>query len=155
MVSTIKQTMEPFSITAGAIGISGVATTGFAQLRNMIDGLSEAPDVLRGTTTSLENIERPLGTLRQLTISDESSSITIKEDFRKTGIAEAVNSCSKACDEFSKNLEKWTKHSSNQKISLRDRFTVGVWNKERIRTFQTHLQSCEATVQFAVASAQL
>jgi hypothetical protein len=133
---------EPFGVAAGAIGISGVATASFVQLRNIIDGLSEAQDVLTGITSSLENIQRPLDALRQLDISDESTSITIKEDLKMTGIAEAVNACGNACDEFNKNLVKWTKHSSSQKTSLRDRFTVGVWNREKVRTFQTRLQSC-------------
>ncbi|KAF2006538.1 hypothetical protein P154DRAFT_517605 [Amniculicola lignicola CBS 123094] len=147
--------MDPFSITAGAIGITGVATTSIAQLHTLIDGLSEAQDVVADVASSLTNIERPLAALDQLAISDEATSIAAKEDLRKAGVAEAVNKCGDACKEFSKDLTKWTRHSTTTKLSLRDRLSVGVWNREKIRTLRMQLQSCEATVHFAVTSTQL
>jgi hypothetical protein len=147
--------MDPFSITAGAIGITGFATTSIAQLHNLIGGLSEAQDLVTDVASSLANIERPLTALEQLSISDESTSIVAMEDLKKAGVAEAVNKCGNVCNEFSKNLTKWTKHSSTAKLSLRDRLSVGVWKREKIRTLKMQLQSCEATVQFAVTSTQL
>ena len=147
--------MDPFSITAGAIGITGFATTSIAQLHSLVGGLSEAQDLVTDIASSLSNIQRPLAALEQLSISDESTSVAAKEDLRKAGVAEAVNECGNACNEFSKNLIKWTKHSSTAKLSLRDRLSVGVWNREKIRTLKMQVQSCEATVQFAVTSTQL
>lgn len=47
---------DPFSITAGAIGITGFATTSVIQLRNLIDSLSEAQEV--DVAADLANIER-------------------------------------------------------------------------------------------------
>lgn len=150
-----ETTMDPFSITAAAIGITDVASRSILELRNLIGSLSEAQDVVADVHSSLANIERPLATLKKLTISDETTSIALREDLRKAGVAEAVNSCGVACKKFNGDLTKWTKHSSATKLSLRDRLAVGVWNREKIRTFRTQLQYCEATVHFAVTSAQL
>lgn len=147
--------MDPFSITAGTVGITTFALTSIIQLRTLIDSLSEAEDVIPDISPSLTNIQRPLAALEQLIISDEAVSVAAKEDLEKTGIAEAVNKCGDACDAFNKNLTKWTRHSSTSKLSLRDRLSVGVWNREKIRTLRTQLQSCEATVHFAVTSTQL
>ena len=147
--------MDPFSITVGAIGITDVASRSILELRNLIDNLTEAQDVVADVSSSLVNIERPLSALEELSISDEATSVAIKEDLKKAGVAEAVNSCGSACKKFNENLTKWTKHSKDTKLSLRDRFSVGVWNKEKIRTFRTQLHYCEATVQFAVTSTQL
>lgn len=147
--------MDPFSITAGAIGITGFATTSIVQLRTLIDGLSEAQEVVKDVATGLASIDRLLAALQQLTISDETTSSAAREDLKKAGVAEAVNKCGDACSEFSKNLTKWTKHSSATKLSLRDRLSVGVWNREKIRTLRMQVQSCEATVHFAVTSTQL
>ncbi|EUC39744.1 hypothetical protein COCMIDRAFT_31172 [Bipolaris oryzae ATCC 44560] len=133
--------MDPLSITASAIGITAFATSSIVQLRNIIDGLSEAQDVVADVASSLANIERPLAALERLSISDESTSVAAKEDLRKAGVAEAVNECGNICNKFSKNLSKWTKHSSSTKLSLRDRLSVGVWNREKIRTLNTQLQS--------------
>lgn len=147
--------MDPFSITAGVIGITSAATTSIVQLRSLIDSLSEAKDEVADITTSLTNIERPLAALERLSISDGATLNAFKEDMCKVGVAEAVNSCGDACKRFQKDLTKWTKHSSATKLSLRDRFSVGVWNKEKIRTFRTQLQWCETTLHFAVTSTQL
>jgi hypothetical protein len=147
--------MDPSTITTGAIGITGFAITSMVQLHNLINSISEAQDVVSDVSSSLANIQYPLDALKELSISDEAISTAVKEDLRKAGVAEAVNSCGKACDEFSKDLTMWTKHFSSTKFSLRDRLSVSVWNREKVRTLRTQLQSCEATVNFAVGNTQL
>jgi len=150
-----SDSMDPFSITAGALGITGFAISSIVQLHDLIDSLAEAKTVVQDVASNLEGIQRPLAALDELKISNRAIADGVKDDLIKTGIAETVNNCGRACDDFTKNLEKWTKHSSTAKISLRDRLSVGIWNKERIRTFRTQVQSCQATVQLSVTSAQL
>ncbi|KOS40824.1 hypothetical protein ACN38_g8322 [Penicillium nordicum] len=147
--------MDPFSITAGALGITGFALSSINNLRSLIDGLKEAEDVLQDVTSNLEAIQLPLSALEGLRISDKTTYDETKNDLEKTGVAEAVNNCGQACAEFTKKLEQWTKHSSTAKLSLRDRLSVGLWNKEKIQTFRTHVSSCQAIVQFAIGGAQL
>lgn len=98
--------MDPFSITASAIGITGFATTSIVELHSLIGGLSDAQDLVTDIASSLANIERPLAALEQLSILDESTSTAAKEDLRKASVAEAVNECCNECNEFSKNLTK-------------------------------------------------
>ncbi|PVH98434.1 hypothetical protein DM02DRAFT_630233 [Periconia macrospinosa] len=145
--------MDPFSIVAGAVGITVFATESIKQLHSLIDGLSEAQDEVTDIASSLVNIERLLAALGQLVISDEST--FAKEYLRKAGVTEAVNKCGDVCNEFNRSLTKWTKHSSAARLSLRDRLSVGVWNREKIRTLRMQLQSGEATVHFAITSTQL
>ncbi|KAH8727034.1 hypothetical protein GQ44DRAFT_825144 [Phaeosphaeriaceae sp. PMI808] len=147
--------MDPFGITAGAIGITGVATASISQLHSLINGLGEAQDIWQDIVSSLEGIQRPLAALEKVSASDDAMLAAAKEDLKRMGVPEAVNKCGVACDAFGKNLRKWTKHSHTTKISLRDRLSLGVWNKEKIRTLRIQLQTCEATVQFAVTSTQL
>ncbi|CAI6334705.1 unnamed protein product [Periconia digitata] len=146
--------MDPFSITAGAIGIAGVAATSIQQLRSLISGLTEAQDVLRDVKITLDNIVQPLSAISAI-VTDDSTADMAKECLRKTGVADAVNACGDACSDFNKKLAKWTKHSTDKKLSLRDRLTVGLWNKEKMRTFRTRVQSCQTEVQFAVSITQL
>lgn len=98
--------MDPFSITAGAIGITDVAMSGIWELRNLVDSLSEAQDVISDVSSSLTNIKRPLDMLEQLSISDGATSIAVKEDLKKAGVAEAVNSCGDVCKRFNNDLKK-------------------------------------------------
>jgi len=147
--------MDPFSITVGALGITELALSSIDKLRNLIDSLAEAKEVVQDITSNLEAVQRPLAALKELKISDSATYNAAKEDLEKTGVAEAVNKCGQACADFTTKLEQWTKHSSSTKLSLRDRLSVGVWNKEKIRTFRTQVQSCQAVVQFAIESTQL
>jgi Fungal N-terminal domain of STAND proteins len=147
--------MDPFSITVGALGITEFAVSSIVQLHDFINDISQAEEVLQDVALNLEGIQRPLNTLESLSIADGWNSDAAKEDLKKTGVVEAVNNCGQACDKLSKNLKKWTKHSGSAKYSLRDRLSVGVWNKEKIRTFKTQVQSCQAIVQLAVTSTLL
>jgi hypothetical protein len=143
--------MDPFGIKVGAIGITESATNSIGQLHSLIDSLTEAKDVISDIASSLAEIERPLAALEELSISDGATSNAARENLRQAGVAETVNRCGEACDEFGKNLKKWAKYS---RYSLRDRLSVGVWD-EKMRTLRTRLQSCEKTVQFALTSTQM
>ena len=147
--------MDPLSITAGTLGITQFAVSSIVQLHSLIDGLAEAKEIAQDISSNLEGVQRPLAALENLVILDLATRAAVTADLENTGIVEAVNDCGDACAKFTENLRKWTKHSSGTEISLRDRFTVGIWNKEKIRTFRIQVQSCQATVQFAVASTQL
>jgi hypothetical protein len=150
LIYASKYTMDPFSITAGAVGIAAFATSSIVQLHNLINSLPEADGLVADISSQLTNIERPLAALQQLGISNESM-----EDLKKAGVPEAVEACNNACDEFEKKLAKWTSRSNTKKLSFRDRFTVGVVKKEQMRTLMTRLDSCGNTVQLAVESTQL
>ena len=147
--------MDPFSITVGTLGITGFALSSIEHLRDLIGSFADAKDVVQDITSNLEAIQHPLTTLEQLTISDHATYAEAKSDLEITGVVEAVNRCGQACADFTWKLQQWTKHSNNSKLSLRDRFSVGLWNREKIRTFRTQIQSCQAIVQFAIESTQL
>jgi hypothetical protein len=144
--------MDPFSLTAGAIGISSASISSIVALHDFINGLREAKDMLQDIVSNLEAIQRPLAALQGLKIPDSVIFTAAKEDFEKAGVAQAVNNCGQACAEFSKKLKKWTENSSNVKLAIRDRLSIGVWNKEKIRAFRIQVQTCQATVNFAINS---
>lgn len=147
--------MDPFSITVGALGITEFAISSIDHLRGLINSLAEAKEVVQDIASTLEAVQRPLAALKELSFSDSATYTAAKEDLEKTGVAKAVNECGQACDDFAEKLKRWTKHSNSKKMSVRDRLSVGVWNKESIHTFRTQIQSCQAIVQFAIASTQL
>ncbi|KAJ4361601.1 hypothetical protein N0V95_001762 [Ascochyta clinopodiicola] len=124
--------MDPFSIAAGALGITDFALSSIDQLRKTISSLTEAQNVVQDIVSNLEAIQRPLTALQEFKFPDGPSCTAAKEELKKTGVAEAVNKCGQACADFNEKLNKWTKHSDNKNISLRDRLSVGVWNKEKI-----------------------
>jgi len=147
--------MDPLSITAATIGISGPAIASIASVCNTIINIQDAEQIVGDIRTQLGNIQRPLDSLKGLRITDTSTLTASKNALARSGVAEAVNDCGKACAAFDKKLQKWTKHSPEGKLSFRDKITVGVWNKEKIHTFKTRVETCQLSVQFAVSSVQL
>jgi hypothetical protein len=147
--------MDPLSITVAALGINTFAITSITQLHSIINDAAEVKEVIHDVSAGLAAILRPLDTLRELPVRNSNISAAAKADLEKVGVAQAVNKCGDVCDDFTKRLKKWTEHSSASKLSLRDRLTVGLWNKEKIRTLRISVQSCQSTVQFGVQTTQL
>ena len=147
--------MDPLSITAAVLGISHPAISSIVKLRNLIHDTAEAKELVQDICASLEGIQRPLALLAELSGTDSGIEVVVKRDLEHAGVPDAVQRCGEACEKFSKSLEKWTRHSSETRMSFRDRFTVGIRNKERIQTLRTQVQSCQNIVQFAVQTTQL
>ena len=147
--------MDPFSITAGTIGITGVALTSFEQLHNLLSAFAEANEEVRDINACIEGLNAPLSAIEELVNSRQDISVAAETDFQKADVADAVNQCGRACAQYAEAVKRWTRRSIAGRLSFRDRFLVGVWNKEKTRTMRTQLQSCVDTLQLAVSSAQL
>jgi chromosome condensin MukBEF ATPase and DNA-binding subunit MukB len=147
--------MDPLSITATIIGISSVAITSISSVRSTINNIQDTEKVVGDIRTQLENIERPLDSLKTLTITDADALAASTEALKQSGVVEAVNDCGKACAAFDKKLQRWTRHSADGKFSLRDKLSVGLWNKEQFLTFKAYVETCQSSVHFAVSSVQL
>jgi N-methylhydantoinase B/oxoprolinase/acetone carboxylase alpha subunit len=143
--------MDPFSVSIAAVGISGTAITSISTLRKTIAAIKDAHEDVLDIRAQLDKIRSPLDALQALVAdTDAETNATFK-----TGMANAVNDCGKACEAFNKRLQKWTRHSHGDKLSLRDKMSVGIWNKERVRTFRTRVETCQRTVHFTISSTQL
>lgn len=129
-------TMDPFSITVGAVGITIFAVTSISYLHDLIQGLTEATDLVQEISCNLEAIKRMLSTLEAIEITDVVIYALAKYDIERAGVAQAVNSCGLVCNKFVENLKEWTRHSKKSKLSRRDKISVGLWNKEKVRTLR-------------------
>lgn len=147
--------MDPLSITAATIGISHAAVSSIVGLRNSINSFEDAHEVVGDIRTQLENIQKPLDSLKTLTVTDNDTLAATTEILTKCGVAKAVNDCGVACEAFDKKLQKWTRHSSGGKLSLRDKVALGIWNQEKVNTFKARVETCQSSVHFAVTSVQL
>lgn len=152
--SYIHKMADPLSITVGAIGITTAAITSIIQLKDFIDGLQDAPAALAAINSDLSNIKPSLDTLESINIPNATISEDAKVALRKTGVADAVKSCSAACDDFRKKLARWTKHS-NGNMDWRDRLRIGTWERAEILRFSSQVETCKMTVTLAVNSTSL
>ena len=146
--------MDPLSITMAAIGITDAAVTGLSALRSKIHDLQDAPEDVSNVRTRLEEVQSSLQALKSVTVADQATQTTCTEVLRTTGVATAVNDCGRACEAFNKKLQSWTKHSTEDRMSFRDRVSIAR-NKAKIGTLLTRVETCQKTVHFAVSSTQL
>lgn len=148
--------MDPFSISVAAVGITGTAINGISKLRETVTRIKDAEESVDEIRLQLDNIRQPLDALRALVLeTDESTSVAARQTLKHMGLGDAVNECGKACEAFDKRLQKWTRHSRKDRLTLQDKMSIGVWNKERVQTFRTRVETCQRIVQFAISSTQL
>lgn len=137
---------EPLSAVAGVTGIIVPALHGIRLLLRDIENIVEAPKAVADLKEDVRGVVMAIERLKA-------------EDLESLGVAEqsqsAIETCSKACDTFRNDLQRWTKHSENGKLSWRDRLNVGFWRDEKIKTVSTHLQNCKSTLILSASSATL
>lgn len=143
---------DPFSITAGAVGIAGVALQSVKALLDDIQSIKDAPEAIKDLKEDLLAVEvviKPLDTALQ-----GSAFETLNHDAR-AGLGLAINNCKRACDKFRTKFKKWTKHSTDDKIHWWDRVRVGLFAEAEIEVLSEQLSKCRDTITSAVATATL
>lgn len=140
---------EPLSSAAGVVGIVFPAMHGTRQLLNDIEKIRGAPATVAGLKKELEGVFLATERLNKV---DPSELIALGVTNQSLS---AIKTCDEACDTFRKNLQRWTRHSEDGKMSWRDRINVGFFQDENIKALSERLQSCKSTLILAVSTANL
>ncbi|OCL12741.1 hypothetical protein AOQ84DRAFT_227144, partial [Glonium stellatum] len=85
---------------------------------------------------------------------NEALPAALKAQVGSSNIENAVRSCDRACAEFQGLLNHWMKHSTDDKISWRDRLSVGLLRQGKIKAFTQQLATCKATVSMGLDTAK-
>lgn len=138
---------DPLSITASIVGITTAALQSVQFLVQTIDNVKGAPDILRGVTTDLRVIQPVLQSLIG-SAQDASSQIVLSEQIKN-----AVENCERACGTFRSQVKHWMENSTQDKMFWVDRWKVGLFGLERIKTFRGQLNDCKGTLSIALSTA--
>lgn len=149
--------MDPFSISIAAVGITGTAINGISKLHDTITRIRDAQESFDDIRLQLDNIRRPLNTLQSLVLdTDEWSNEAAKQALVQVEIGKAVNDCGQACEAFEKRLQrKLMKRSQKNTLTLKEKMTFGIWDKERTLTLKARVENCQRIVHFGISSAQM
>lgn len=142
-------TMDPLSITASVVGITTAALQSVQFLVRTIDGVKGAPEIIEGVTADLRAIQPVLQSLLQTT-QDYSSQLVLSEQ-----IKHAVENCERACRTFQSQVEQWMENSNADRMFWVDRWKVGLFGLERIKTFRAQLNDCKGTLSVALSTATM
>jgi hypothetical protein len=138
--------VDPLSITASVVGITTAALQSVQFLVQAIEGVRGAPDIVKRVSTDLRAVQSVLESLVR-TVQVDSSHIILSEQ-----IKHAVENCQRACGAFRLQVEHWMQPSTQDKMFWLDRWKVGLFGLERIKTFRGQLSDCKSTLNIALAT---
>ena len=140
---------DPLSVTAAVVGITAAAVQAAQALYITIDNIKDVPATIKGIKVDLQAIEAVLHSLcREL--PNDSSQILLNDNIKRA--AENINV---ACTTFRAKLERWMRHSTEDKAFWADRWRVGLFGQETIKTFKAQLNDYKGTLNVALNSATL
>ncbi|RHZ63789.1 uncharacterized protein CDV56_108866 [Aspergillus thermomutatus] len=144
---------DPLSITAGIVGIAVPALQGLRLLLHDLQSIRDAPETISNLKDNIRAIELALISLQAISEQEwESLGTTVADEAKAT-----IATCTKACEIFRSNLQRWTGHSQdgNGRLSRLDRAKVGIFKQGQIKSMCEQLQSCKITINSVVSIATL
>ncbi|KAI9674004.1 MAG: hypothetical protein M1822_009581 [Bathelium mastoideum] len=140
---------EGLGAAAAIVGIASAAVQSVQFLSTTVDDIKDAPDTIRNIKVDLQAIEPVLQSLEAACRRDDSP-IDLSDEIKF-----AVENCSKACSNFRALLEHWMRHSSGDKTFWLDRWRVGLFGQERIKTFKGRLSDYKNTLSVTLSTATI
>ena len=140
---------DPLSVAASVVGITTAAIQSVHFLSTTVDNIKGAPDAIRNIRVDLKAIESALQNLETaFNSNDQTIDVT-------TSIQSAVKSCESACSDFQTQLQRWMRHSSEDRTFWMDRWKVGLFGQERVKTLKSRLNDCKGTLTIALSTASM
>jgi hypothetical protein len=143
--------MDPLSITAAVVGITAPTAHCIRLLLEDIQKIVDAPETLKSLKRDLLSVDQALISLQAVSEAQWQSLGDTVVVQSKT----AITSCEESCDMFRAALARWTRHSDDGKLSLRDRALVGFLKQGYVKSMSEQLQHCKITLTSVVCTATL
>ncbi|KAL8310430.1 hypothetical protein RB597_010318 [Gaeumannomyces tritici] len=143
--------MDPFSITAGVVGIVAPTLHCVRLLVKDLQNVANAPDALKKLTSDLQSVDLALASVQAVTDPQWKS---LGEAVTEQSKA-AITSCKDSCERFKTCLDRWTQHSTGETLSWRDRATLGVFRQGHVKSISEQLQNCNIILTSVASIATL
>ncbi|KAJ4290126.1 hypothetical protein N0V88_006633 [Collariella sp. IMI 366227] len=141
--------MDPLSVTAAVVGITAPVVHSIHRLSDDIKNIVDAPETLDSLRKDLLFVDQALDSLQAVSDAQwKSLGETVVTQSKA-----ATTSCGESCDRFRTALSRWTRHSENGKLSLRDRAIVGFFKQGYVKSMSEQLQHCQITLTSVVSIA--
>ncbi|KAL9631155.1 MAG: hypothetical protein Q9164_006038 [Protoblastenia rupestris] len=142
---------DPLSITASAVGIIVPALHGARLLLEDLQQLKDAPKTVKRLIDDVYSVHATLELLQGVEDGDwKSLGQSVADQSKAT-----ISSCTQACNLFRADLQKWTRHSEDGKLTWVDRANVGFFKKDQAKAMSDQLQSCKLAINLIVGVATL
>jgi hypothetical protein len=142
---------DPLSISASVVSIIVPALHGTRLLLDDLQQLKDAPKTVKRLTNDVQSVHTTLELLQKVDDGDWNSlGQSVAEQSKAT-----ISSSTQACSLFRSDLQKWTRHSEDGKLTWLDRANVGIFKKDQAKAMSEQLQSCKLAINLIVGVATL
>lgn len=142
---------DPLSITASVAGIVVPALHGIRLLLCDLQQIKNSPEDINILKDKINLLELALASLNAIDEGQwRSLGSTVADEAKST-----VNICATSCEKFRVDIQRWTRHSHGQTLSLRDRCKIGFWKQDYIKSVLGQLQNCQVSISSVVSIATL
>ncbi|KAK3304827.1 uncharacterized protein B0T15DRAFT_253682 [Chaetomium strumarium] len=143
--------MDPLSVTAAVVGIAAPTAHCIRLLIDDIQKIVDAPETINSLRKDLLSIDQALASVRAISDTQwKSLGETVVSQLKA-----ATTLCRESCNKFRADLSRWTRHSEDGKLSLRDRAMVGFLKQGSVKSISEQLQQCNITLTSVVCIATL
>ncbi len=143
--------MDPFSITAGVVGITAPTLHCVRLLVNDIQNIVDAPSAVKSLNDDLLSIDTALTSLQHVS---SQQWVSLGEPVLRQAES-AMTSCKDSCDKFKTDLGRWTRHSGDGKAAWQDRAVIGIFKQGQMKSMSEQLQNSRAALTLVVTIASL
>jgi hypothetical protein len=140
---------EGLGVAASAISIATAAIQSVQFLSKTIDNIKDVPKTVKSVRVDLQAVEPILHQLDKALQNDESQ-VVLRDEIKPV-----VQNCDRACTSFQAALDRWMRHSTEEKTFWMDRWRVGLFGQDRITTFKGQLNDCKSTLNVALSTATM
>lgn len=146
--------IEPLNITASVISVTCLAYESCKALKNMIKGLHNAPDTLKGLYDALGTFENVTKSLQHDLDELEDSAFSPDQKDSLRALEPVMRYCNTVCDAFATRLAELTSHSDQDHLTWIDRFRLR-FNDSDIQILKENLAQCQRTLNDALSFTNL
>lgn len=142
-------------LTASLIGIATLAYDSCQKLNGITQGLRNAPENVKSISDDLAALTKLLGSLKNaFQPQNQASRGSLERQGVLTELQSAMQGCQELCEEFTQKLSKHTAHSSEDRMSKRDRISLH-FNGAEILVLKERLVQYKLTFHIALDVASL
>jgi hypothetical protein len=145
--------MDPLSVIASVIAVATAALQSAKALYDLVDGLVDAPHSVSQSKSLLSQTQTTLSTLTR-TLETNSAFGAVGSVLQEIELTKALESTQSLCQEFTITLTRFTSHSTDLRLSTRDRFIVQ-FNESKIKRLNADLADCQRTITMVFSSITL
>lgn len=132
----------------------GIVVPALHCTRLLLEDLQQLKDAPKTVKRLVEDVHSVDNSLRLLQSLDDREWQLLGEAIAEQSKT-TISSCTQACDIIRTDLQRWTKHSGDGKVTWQDRANVGFFKQGQMKAMSAQLQNCKVTINSVVSIATL